>query len=75
MSKKNDPIEDARKRQAEIVAEQEEAQSVPPTPTQEEADRAKLGEKSKSVKTEVSDEKAEEADKAGTYKTRASKAD
>jgi len=81
MSKSNDKaVRDQlaadRARQAEIVAEQEKAQSAKPTPTQEEVDLAKLGVE---VELEPSGEpegeqKAESADKPGSYKTRNSTA-
>lgn len=72
MTKANDALAESRKRQAEIVAEQEEAQSVTPTPTQEELDRAKLGlvDDEEEKKT-----KAAQADKPAGYQTRAAKAD
>lgn len=74
MAEKNDPLADARKRQAEIVAEQEEAQSIQPTPTPEEVDRAKLGltddepKKSEAPKTET--RTTEAAKPTATYQTR-----
>lgn len=62
---KNDPLAEGRKLQAEAVAAQEEADKQQPTPTQEEIDRARLG---------LADgEKAESAEKPGTYKTRDAK--
>lgn len=75
MAKKDDPIADARKRQAEIVAEQEAVQSVAPTPSQDEADRAKLGLINEFNAPTETDEKSETASKPGSYKTRSSAAD
>ena len=63
---KPDPIAEGRKLQAAAVAAQEEADKQPPTPTQDENDRAKVGR---------TDEKQATAEKAGTYKTRDAKAD
>ncbi len=80
MTKKNenDPIAEGRRIQAEAVAAQEERDQQQPTPTQDEADRAKLGllgeEGFKS--SGDTEEKAETAAKPGaSYTTRAAKAD
>lgn len=78
----SDPVAEAQARQAEIVAEQEAAQSVQPTPTQEEADKAKLGvldgdfvaPEDATGDDEAPKAKAETAGKPGTYKTRSSSA-
>lgn len=75
MTKKNeelDPIAEGRRIQAEAVAAQEEADKTPPTPSQDENDKAKLG----LLEDDADDKKAksEAADKPGSYKTRASDA-
>lgn len=74
MTKKNedlDPIEEGRRIQAEAVAAQEEADKVPPTPSQDENDKAKLG---ILADDDAEKKKSETADKPGSYKTRASDA-
>jgi hypothetical protein len=74
MSKKdNDPLAEGQRIQAEAVKAQEEADKIQPTPTQEEADKAKLG-KLDEDGFAVPTTKAESADKPGTYKTRSADA-
>ena len=74
MTKKteNDPLAEGRRIQAEAVKAQEEADKQQPSPTQEEADRAKLGilDEFKS-----SGEPEAPAKAAASYSTRNAKAD
>jgi hypothetical protein len=69
-----DPIEEGRKLQAAAVAAQEEADKIPPTPSQEENDKAKLG---IALDDDGKDtvKKVGAAEKPATYQTRAAKAD
>ena len=71
MTKKLDPIEEGRRIQAEAVAAQEEADKIPPTPSQEENDKAKLG----LADDDDRKAKSETAGKTGSYRTRASEAE
>lgn len=73
MTNKTDPIAEGQRLQAEAVKAQEEADKIQPTPTQEEADKAKLGLAQDGFA--APEEKAETAEKPGSYKTRAAKAD
>lgn len=74
--KKNDPLADGQKAQAEAVKAQEERDQIKPTPTQEEADKAKLGVLEGNFEApKDTEEKAESATTSGSYKTRAAKAD
>jgi hypothetical protein len=78
MTKKNDPIAEGQRLQAEAVAAQEERDKVKPTPTQEEADKAKLGVLEEEGFTPSGEpvEKVSAAEKpAASYSTRAAKAD
>ena len=72
----SEKLTDAQKRQAEIVAEQEDAQSARPTPSQNENDAARLGLGEAVVAADsVKVERDAEAEKpAAGYKTRDSKA-
>jgi len=81
----SEKLTDAQKEQARIVAEQEDAQSAPPYPSQEQNDRAKLALEDgaelpeKPATTEAAAlpdvEKTVEPEKtAAGYKTRATKA-
>lgn len=78
MAKKeeHDPIEEGRRIQAAAVAAQEAADKHQPTPTQDEADRAKLGLIDEFEPSGDPVTKSETADKApAKYNTRAASAD
>lgn len=70
MTKKseNNALEEGRRLQAEAVAAQEERDQVQPTPSQDENDRAKLGEVAEVSGTETKSETAEKP--SASYKTR-----
>ncbi len=72
----SEKLTDAQKRQAEIVAEQEDAQSAHPTPSQKENDAARVGlAEVATVADPVKVEREVEAEKpAAAYKTRDTKA-
>jgi hypothetical protein len=75
MTKKTDPVAEARERQAAAVAQAEAAMAEPCTPTQDELDRAKLGIIAHDPEPEPVTKAAEAAKPAGGYQTRATKAD
>lgn len=76
MAKKEDPLAEGQRSQAEAVKAQEDKDKVVPTPTQEEADKAKLGVLKGGFEAPAEpEEKAETAEKSGSYKTRAAKAE
>ena len=75
MAKKdNDPLAEGREAQEAAVAAQEERDAIQPTPTQEEADKAKLGVLDGDFEAPADVKKAEAADKPATYKTRSADA-
>jgi hypothetical protein len=79
MAKTDDELTESQRLQAAAVAAQEARDAIQPTPTQEEADKAKLGklEDGFAAPDEPAEltQKAESAEKPTTYKTRAAKAD
>lgn len=77
MTKKseNNALEEGRRLQAEAVAAQEERDQVQPTPSQDENDRAKLGEVAE-VAWASNEAKSETAEKPSAgYKTRSASAE
>ena len=74
MAKEIDPIEEGKRLQAEAVAAQEEADKIAPYPSQEQNDRAKLGD---DLDHDAPAKKAKDvqADKPAGYQTRVAKAD
>lgn len=71
----SDKLTDAEKRQAEIVAEQEAAQSAPPFPSQDHIDLARLGVEPDADEPKLVEKVAEPEKPTATYKTRAAKAE
>lgn len=78
MTKRNDPIAEGQSLQAEAVKAQEDRDQIKPTPTQEEADKAKLGVLDGDFESPAGGAaatKAETAEKPATYKTRSASAE